>query len=34
MSFYDKTTKNAPEELVEQMRTELSSVENPFPSLI
>ncbi|ADI02743.1 hypothetical protein [Syntrophothermus lipocalidus] len=30
MSFYDKTTKNAPEELVEQMRTELSSAENPL----
>lgn len=30
MSFYDKTTKTAPGELEEQMRTELSGVENPL----
>jgi len=30
MSFYDKTPKTAPGEFVEQMRTELSSVENPL----
>lgn len=30
MFFYDKTTKTAPGELVEQMRTELSGVENPL----
>ncbi|HOV42355.1 MAG TPA: hypothetical protein PLE01_00355 [Syntrophothermus lipocalidus] len=30
MSVYDKTTKITPADLVEQMRTELSSVENPL----
>ncbi|NSW83130.1 MAG: hypothetical protein HPY90_07625 [Syntrophothermus sp.] len=30
MSLYEKTTKTAPEELAEQMRTELSGVENPL----
>jgi len=30
MSICDKTTETAPEELVEQMRTELSSAENPL----
>jgi len=30
MSVYDKTTKIAPEKLVEQMRAELSNIENPL----
>ena len=30
MSLYEKTTKTAPEELAEQMRTELPGVENPL----
>ncbi|HBT20574.1 MAG TPA: hypothetical protein DEA47_04330 [Peptococcaceae bacterium] len=30
MSLFDKTAKTTPGELVEQMRTELSSVENPL----